>query len=81
MSAQLGNALPFSRTASQPAQATHASAWATVLRRVMMVVGTRQQLLELDAHMLRDIGMTAQDARREANRAPWDIEADGKPRR
>jgi hypothetical protein len=78
MSAQLGNALPFSRTAGSPAQV---SAWGSFLQRVLTVVGTRQQLLELDRHMLHDIGMTAQDAWREANRAPWDIEADGKPRR
>ena len=81
MSAQLGNALPFSRTAHLPAQAAPVSAWDAFLRRVLTVVGTRQDLLELDQHMLHDIGMTAHDARREANRAPWDIEADGKPRR
>ncbi len=77
MSAHLGHALPLSRTARTPA----ASAWVAFLRRVMMVVGTRQALRELDAHMLRDIGLTAQDAHHEASRAPWDIEADGKPRR
>ncbi|MBO1081150.1 DUF1127 domain-containing protein [Roseomonas haemaphysalidis] len=78
MSAQLGNALPLSRTTQNPVQS---SAWAVLLRRVLTVVVTRQHLLELDHHMLRDIGMTPQQARREAGRAPWDIEADGKPRR
>lgn len=77
MSAQLGNALPLSRTTRTTAQP---SAWAVLLRRVLTVVVTRQHLLELDGHMLRDIGMTAQQARREAGRAPWDIEADGQRR-
>jgi uncharacterized protein YjiS (DUF1127 family) len=82
MSAQIGNAAPLSRTARATfGQASGASAWGVFLRRAMRVVGTRSQLMELDGHMLRDIGMTAQDAQREASRAPWDIEANGKPRR
>jgi uncharacterized protein YjiS (DUF1127 family) len=82
MSAQIGNAAPLHRTANAPfSQATDGTGWGVFLRRAMRVVGTRSQLVELDGHMLRDIGMTAQDAQREASRAPWDIEADGKPRR
>ena len=35
---------------------------------------TRRQLAELDAHLLRDIGITALDAQLEASRKPWDLQ-------
>jgi len=35
----------------------------------------RQQLDRLDDHILRDIGITREDARREARRPPWDAPA------
>ena len=35
---------------------------------------TRRQLSELDAHLLRDIGMTRLDAELEAARKPWDLQ-------
>ena len=35
---------------------------------------TRRQLAELDAHLLRDIGITALDAQFEASRKPWDLQ-------
>lgn len=33
----------------------------------------RRQLLELDDHMLRDVGLTRAQARREAARPFWDV--------
>ena len=33
----------------------------------------RRQLLELSDHMLRDVGLTPADARREAARPFWDV--------
>ena len=35
---------------------------------------TRRQLSELDAHLLRDIGMTRLDAELEAARKTWDLQ-------
>lgn len=43
------------------------------------VVQTRRTLLEMDARMLKDIGITHGQAIEEARRAPWDIAA--RPRR
>jgi uncharacterized protein YjiS (DUF1127 family) len=37
------------------------------------VVQTRRTLLEMDARMLKDIGITHGQAIEEARRAPWDI--------
>jgi uncharacterized protein YjiS (DUF1127 family) len=37
------------------------------------VVGTRRTLLEMDARMLKDIGITHAEAVHEARRMPWDI--------
>jgi uncharacterized protein YjiS (DUF1127 family) len=34
---------------------------------------TRRELARLDAHLLRDIGLTAGEAARETARAPWDL--------
>ncbi|QBF31710.1 DUF1127 domain-containing protein [Thalassococcus sp. S3] len=34
---------------------------------------TRKDLTHLDAHLLRDIGLTREEAQREANRAFWRI--------
>jgi uncharacterized protein YjiS (DUF1127 family) len=33
----------------------------------------RRALLDLDAHLMEDLGLTEADVRREANKAPWDI--------
>jgi uncharacterized protein YjiS (DUF1127 family) len=77
MSAHLGHAASLP---SPQSRALRATGWSVLLRRMVTVVETRLQLQELDAHMLRDIGMTRHDALREAMRAPWDIGPDGKPR-
>ena len=37
------------------------------------VARERRRLLELDEHILRDIGLTPEEARREATRPFWDL--------
>jgi uncharacterized protein YjiS (DUF1127 family) len=44
------------------------------IARVWRAYQTRRQLSELDAHLLRDIGMTRLDAELEAARKPWDLQ-------
>ncbi len=44
------------------------------LARLWRAYDTRRQLSELDAHLLRDIGVTPLDARLEAARKPWDLQ-------
>ena len=48
--------------------------WLTWFGRFWRACETRRQLSELDAHLLRDIGVTRMDARREAARKPWDLQ-------
>ena len=48
--------------------------WLTSLSRLWRAYDTRRQLGELDAHLLRDIGVTRLDARLEASRKPWDVQ-------
>lgn len=43
--------------------------------QMLSVWRTRRQLRSLDAKQLADIGVTAQDARKEANRPVWDVPA------
>lgn len=50
-------------------------AWLAALTRFWRAYDTRRQLNELDAHLLRDIGVTRLDARLEAARKPWDIQS------
>lgn len=42
------------------------------LRLWMGLLKQRKALYELDDHLLRDIGVTPEAARREARRPPWD---------
>jgi uncharacterized protein YjiS (DUF1127 family) len=44
------------------------------LRRAWVAHRTRRQLLELDDHLLRDLGLSRADVAREAARAPWDLD-------
>lgn len=48
--------------------------WLAALARFWRAYDTRRQLGELDAHLLRDIGVTRLDARLEASRKPWDVQ-------
>lgn len=44
------------------------------------VIGTRRDLLEMDARMLKDIGVTHAQAVQEARRMPWDLQPGQKRR-
>ena len=78
MSAHLGHA---SSLPSVQSSATGALGWSALFRRAVTAAETRLRLRDLDEHMLRDIGMTRQDALQEASRAPWYIGPDSKPQR
>jgi uncharacterized protein YjiS (DUF1127 family) len=50
----------------------------TILARLRATLAARRQrrsLATLDARMLRDIGITPEQARAEATRSPWDVPA------
>lgn len=48
-------------------------AFGACLMNAARTVGTRRTLLEMDARMLKDIGITHAEAIEEARRMPWDI--------
>jgi uncharacterized protein YjiS (DUF1127 family) len=65
-----GNAM-FSSTLRRQTSARKGFSWG----RLLMMVSLRRQrqhLLELDAHLLADIGISAQAAQAEADRPFWD---------
>ncbi len=70
MSAQL---LPRS-LACAPARPVRAArqGWLAWLARMLRTIETRRHLAEMDARMLKDIGLTRLDAHEELRRAPWD---------
>lgn len=43
------------------------------IARAMAVARERRALSRLDEHLLRDVGLTRDAARREANRDAWDV--------
>jgi uncharacterized protein YjiS (DUF1127 family) len=47
--------------------------WLVWLAEAMRTIETRGHLAEMDARMLKDIGITRSQAEAEANRAPWDL--------
>ena len=49
------------------------------IMRMRAVHRQRQALARLDAHALDDIGLTAEAARLEARRAPWDLPRQARP--
>ena len=49
--------------------------WLGWLAAMLRTIETRQHLAEMDARMLKDIGITRADAYEEIRRAPWDTEA------
>ena len=64
------------RVHSRPAR--HASGRPSLLARALGIFTLRQsrrRLAELDLHMLQDIGLTADEARREATLPFWDAPA------
>jgi uncharacterized protein YjiS (DUF1127 family) len=56
-----------------PAPSSLAGLW-DGLCRAWVAQRTRRELLALDDHLLRDIGLSPADAHREAARAPWDLD-------
>ena len=53
--------------AARPSVWQRIAAWSRVARE-------RRRLLDLDEHILKDIGLTPEEAYREASRPFWDIE-------
>lgn len=47
--------------------------WLAWLAEAMRTIETRGHLAEMDARMLKDIGVTRRQAEAEASRAPWDL--------
>ena len=79
MSAQLGpvrhSLPPCSAPAQSKLQGFRPAQWLAFLRQMLRAVETRAHLEDMDARMLRDIGITKTEASREIARAPWDITA------
>lgn len=64
-------------SAAPIATATVAGLWRRFAARLLAAAraaGTRRCLLEMDARMLKDIGITHAEAIEEARRMPWDID-------
>lgn len=69
--------LPFSPALRMPARLEGTQGWSFWLEhlaRFWRAYDTRRQLSELDAHLLRDIGLTPSEAQHEASRKPWDLQ-------
>lgn len=62
----------LSLPALRPFPAPQAGLWLRQFLQLRRVWKTRRALAELDPRLLRDIGLTAEEARREISRAPWD---------
>jgi uncharacterized protein YjiS (DUF1127 family) len=58
---------PVARRAPRPSLWQRLAAWSRVAHE-------RRRLLELDTHILRDIGLTPEEAHREASRPFWDLD-------
>lgn len=63
----LGGGMPRSRQ-QRPSLLARLATWRRIARE-------RRQLAELEPHMLADMGLTRDDALREANRPFWDMPA------
>jgi uncharacterized protein YjiS (DUF1127 family) len=73
MSAQLGQAPRNPAAFCAAPRAARQDGWMGFLRRILRTVESRHDLVEMDARMLKDIGLTRSEAHREASRAPWDV--------
>ncbi len=58
-------------------EGARSSGWLAWMATALRTISTRRHLAEMDARMLKDIGLSRGDALTEASRAPWDL---GKPR-
>ncbi|WP_419900007.1 DUF1127 domain-containing protein [Roseomonas sp. USHLN139] len=72
MSAQLGSACSAPAVQRAAAPVARQAGWIAVLGHCLRMMRTRQHLAELDAHLLRDIGLSRPEAEAELRRAPWD---------
>ncbi|MBL3570731.1 DUF1127 domain-containing protein [Rhodovulum sp. BSW8] len=57
-------------------RAAHDVGGAGLVKRILLGLSAarqRRQLVELDDRQLRDIGLTAEEARAEARRPAWDV--------
>lgn len=70
MSGRLASQATLLRTVSRRPRLADGVA---LLFQALDAVRSRQILTELDARMLKDIGVSRADAQREAARAPWDL--------
>lgn len=61
---------PVARGTARPSFWQRITAWSRVARE-------RRRLLDLDEHILKDIGLTAEEAHREASRPFWDLDDRG----
>ena len=67
--------MAYAQTLARPyALASRASFW-SVLTKTIALAHQRAALARLDDHLLEDIGVTRDEARAEADRAPWDAPA------
>ena len=73
MSARLLSPLAFRSPAALDGQKDR-FLWLEHVTRFWRAYETRQHLAGLDEHMLRDVGVTPDEARREAMRKPWDVQ-------
>ncbi len=62
----------LSRTVARRARRQEVS-WLSWLTTMLRTIETRRHLPEMDARMLKDIGISRADALEEAKRVPWDI--------
>lgn len=68
-----GRTLPLSSQASAVAAAqAKRGGWLVWLTRCLRAIETRRHLTEMDDRMLKDIGITRDQARKESRRSPWD---------
>jgi uncharacterized protein YjiS (DUF1127 family) len=69
--------IPAARLDPLPRVAAPAGLWRGFVARLSaagQAVATRRTLLEMDARMLKDIGITHAQAIEEARRMPWDLQ-------
>jgi uncharacterized protein YjiS (DUF1127 family) len=66
------SAMPRSAALSRPTETASLRRLATSILRALHLRQTRQHLAQLEPHLLRDIGLTQDQARGEASRPLWD---------
>lgn len=69
---QKDHAMPSALAAAHPARRTKTFLF-SVLKQALALHRQRSRLVLLDDRLLRDIGLTREDALAEARRAVWDV--------